>query len=333
MGTSVERTGVRRSGWHVGLAWVKAAVSAGLLWLLFSAYDIQDSMGRLASIDSWSLALAALALPASILIVTFRWRIVLASLGETIAAKAAFAIVMIGLFFNQVLPSNLGGDAMRVWRLCKAGVSVGRSVGSVMLDRLIGVIALALLVLSTLPLAVGLIDDTAILAAFAIFIIAVVAGLAVLLGLDRVMLLASRVLPRRLVDALSALARDSRAVLLNRRRAFAVLGLAVLNQLLIVGLVAVLAWGLDIRAEPVSFLVLIPPVLLATMLPLSFAGWGVREGAMVALLGTVGVAPGEALALSVAFGLLLLAGSLPGGVIWLVTGNRAGLHPRAFPPR
>ena len=53
-----------------------------------------------------------------------------------------------------------------------------------------------------------------------------------------------------------------------------------------------------------------------------FAGWGVREGAMVAMLGTIGIAANEALALSVAYGLLGLIGSLPGGVVWLATGNR-----------
>jgi hypothetical protein len=44
---------------------------------------------------------------------------------------------------------------------------------------------------------------------------------------------------------------------------------------------------------------------------------------MVALLGSIGIVPEEALALSVAFGVLYLIGSLPGGILWLVTGNRA----------
>lgn len=317
-----EATRARGPGWRSGLAWAKLAVSVGLLWLLFAAYDLREALERLASIERWSVIAVALMVPFSVLIITARWRIVLRSLGETISFGVALAIVMIGLFFNQVLPSNLGGDAMRVWRLSRHGIGVGRSVGSVMLDRVIAMIAVAVLVLSTLPMAVGLIADRTILVAFGVFIIAVLAGLAVLLWLDRVMLLGRRVLPARLVGMLSSLARDSRAVLLNRRRALAVLALAVVNQLLIVLFVALLAWGLGIRAEPLSLLILIPPVLLATMLPLSFAGWGIREGAMVAMLGTIGVAPGEALALSVAFGLLALATGLPGGAVWLMTGNR-----------
>lgn len=326
------RSGARQAGLNVILAWAKAAVSVGLLWLLFSAYDIGESVGRLAAIEGWALSVAAIAIPLSLFSVALRWRIILASLGERLAIRAAFALVMIGIFFNQVLPSNVGGDAVRVWRLCRRGVTLGHSLGSVMLDRVISMFALALLVLATLPLALRMIADATILAVFSAFVIAVIAGLAALLVLDRLSLLVSRYLPRRLVDALSSLARDSRTVLLDRDRAFAVLGLAILNQLLMVLLIAVLAWGLGIRAPALSFLVLVPPALLASMLPLSFAGWGVREGVMVALFGAVGVAPGEALALSVAFGLVVLAGSLPGGVIWLVTGNRADSGAGAIPP-
>ena len=57
-------------------------------------------------------------------------------------------------------------------------------------------------------------------------------------------------------------------------------------------------------------------------MPVSLAGWGVREGAMIAMLGTIGVAASEALSLSVAIGIVALVASLPGGIIWLATGNR-----------
>jgi hypothetical protein len=41
------------------------------------------------------------------------------------------------------------------------------------------------------------------------------------------------------------------------------------------------------------------------------------------MMGMIGIGPGEALALSVAIGLVVLAGSLPGGLVWLMTGNQA----------
>ena len=52
------------------------------------------------------------------------------------------------------------------------------------------------------------------------------------------------------------------------------------------------------------------------MLPISFAGWGVREGAMVTALGLVNIPINVSLASSILFGLFLLLISLPGSMLW-----------------
>jgi glycosyltransferase 2 family protein len=70
-------------------------------------------------------------------------------------------------------------------------------------------------------------------------------------------------------------------------------------------------------------MVMVPLVVLLTMLPISIAGWGVREAAMVAAFGYVGVDAPGALALSVAFGLVQVAIGLPGGLWWFKSGTPA----------
>ena len=73
-----------------------------------------------------------------------------------------------------------------------------------------------------------------------------------------------------------------------------------------------------------------PPVLLVMTLPISIAGWGVREQAMVAAFALVGV-PGEgALALSIMFGLMGLITGLPGGVVWLISSDKKILKINEF---
>jgi len=83
-----------------------------------------------------------------------------------------------------------------------------------------------------------------------------------------------------------------------------------------------LARGLGVDLTYWQCLVLCPPVFLLSALPISIAGWGVREGAMVVVLGYVSVPLDEAFALSVALGLTVLVGSLPGG-LFLVQGKFA----------
>jgi hypothetical protein len=92
-------------------------------------------------------------------------------------------------------------------------------------------------------------------------------------------------------------------------------------------LVLIIARGMGIAVGTLECLVLVPPVLLVSTLPISVAGWGVREGAMVTAFGFAGVAESEAVALGVLFGLVVLVVGLPGGLIWFLTGRE-----RARPP-
>ncbi len=311
-----------RPGWQRSLVWIKVAISIGLLWFLFARYDIVEAARRLTAIEPVWLGLVALIYAVMVLLATIRWQIVLRALAETLALPTAIAMILIGNFFNQILPSNVGGDAVRIWRLHQRGSHLGRSVGSVMLDRIVAIIALALLVLATVPLATRIIRDDVILTFFGIFIVAVFGGLAMLLWLDRAIYFVHRILPDRVTAAISALARDARTVLLKPSHTVRVILLALINHLLVIFMLMALAHGIGVEARFGDFLVLIPPVLAASVLPISFAGWGVREGAMIAMLGAVGIGANEALSLSVAMGLVAMVGSLPGGAIWLVTGNR-----------
>ena len=69
-------------------------------------------------------------------------------------------------------------------------------------------------------------------------------------------------------------------------------------------------------------LVLIPPIVLVSTIPISIAGWGVREAVMITLLALVGVAEADAFVLSVLFGLLTFGLSLPGGIVWIIGGYK-----------
>jgi uncharacterized membrane protein YbhN (UPF0104 family) len=79
-----------------------------------------------------------------------------------------------------------------------------------------------------------------------------------------------------------------------------------------------LALGLDAPVTLVDCLVLVPPVILVATLPISIAGWGAREVAMVTVFGLIGVPSAQATALSVLFGIATLLIALPGGLLWMI---------------
>jgi uncharacterized membrane protein YbhN (UPF0104 family) len=78
-------------------------------------------------------------------------------------------------------------------------------------------------------------------------------------------------------------------------------------------------------------LALLPPVVFALLVPITFAGWGVREGIVVAFLGLLGTPAAPALAASVAWGFATLAAALVGGAIWLMTPGDEGGRGRRDP--
>jgi hypothetical protein len=72
------------------------------------------------------------------------------------------------------------------------------------------------------------------------------------------------------------------------------------------------------------FILLLPFVLLLSLLPISVAGWGVREGAMIAGLGYVGVDSASAFVISALFGVAYIFAGIPGVIAWLIEGRIKG---------
>lgn len=297
---------------------LKLAVSAVLVYLLLRAIDTDALLRHLFAADGLSVALAIVLLGSLSPLQALRWRLIIRALGGALPLLTLWLTALIGQFFNQTLPSTIGGDGMRIWRAYKAGLTLGAAASSVILDRLAGLLALLLIAAGGLPLLFPLMNDAPERWAIPIVIAAGIAGFAAIMVLDR--------LPRGLrrwrpVAWASGFSADARLVFLSPRRLAPILAWSLIMYLVAIASVYVIARGLGIDVDFIVCLVLVPPVVLVSTVPVSIAGWGVREGAMVAAFGLVGVAPDQALALSVLFGLAVMVVGLPGGLIWFVTGR------------
>lgn len=79
---------------------------------------------------------------------------------------------------------------------------------------------------------------------------------------------------------------------------------------------------MNVAIHNIEWFVLVLPVLFVASLPISLAGWGLRESAMVIALGQVGVDAVDAMAISIIFGLSFLLAGIPGGLLWIVTSRK-----------
>ena len=128
----------------------KLSISGLLLYLALNWVNIGTVASRLSQIDLRWMALATLVLLMQTLLLTIRWQKIIGHCGTDLPLGELFRFSMIALFFNQTLPSSVGGDAMRIW-LAGKQTNWRISAYSVLIDRVVGVVALAILVTVCLP--------------------------------------------------------------------------------------------------------------------------------------------------------------------------------------
>ncbi|HKF73180.1 MAG TPA: lysylphosphatidylglycerol synthase transmembrane domain-containing protein [Stellaceae bacterium] len=298
---------------------VKAAISAVLIWLLVRNRDLGGLASEVLAVNPLPLTVAAVVLFALLLPQALRWSAVLEAMGHPRCLRISLPLTMIGLFFSQTLPTSIGGDGMRAWELHRDGLALSSAVSSVLIDRAAGLAGICLLVTATFPLLLGLVPDPAVETGVALLLVAGYGGIAVAMLFDQ---LPYRLWRFRVVRGVAGLSTQLRAVLLTPRPALIALGTSLVYQVGTVGAVVALARGLRIPVDLTACLVIVPIANLATVLPISISGWGVREGAFVAGFSLVGVAASDAIALSVLFGLLTMLVGVAGGLVWLARYGR-----------
>lgn len=297
----------------------KAAVTGALIWLVFRNIDMADVLGRVRALPLWVVPAVVGLILGQFFLGIWRWRILVGQFNARLAPGLAARLFFEGQFFNQALPSTVGGDGVRMYRTYRAGLALESAVSSVILDRVIGLAALVVLVAAAQPLFYERVADPAARIAFTAIFALATAGIVALLCLGA--------LPQRLrhlsvVRGLVSLSRASRTAFMRPRILAPVLLLSIAGHLSIVAVFFVTAKNLGLSVTFLDCLVMVPSVLLLATVPVSVAGWGVREGAMVTAFGLIGVSPGGAAAVSVIFGLALIVASLPGGVLWLLSRDR-----------
>jgi uncharacterized membrane protein YbhN (UPF0104 family) len=254
-----------------------------------------------------------------VLLMTYRWRRVLSQLNMNIRYEHVLQFIWIGLFFNQVLPSTIGGDGFRGFYLYKRGYSLTNTAHGVLIDRIVGLIALVILVAATLPLAFELIDKPIALWGLVTILISSIITLILVLMIERYTRIFSH---WKFIKALFDLAQEARKLIFSFSPGIKLIAISFSIHLLSIIAIIILSIGMELGLKWTGVVIVMPWVTLIMVIPISIAGWGIREGAMVVGLGYLGVIPESALALSVLYGLLLLTIALPGGLIWLVRSNQ-----------
>jgi uncharacterized membrane protein YbhN (UPF0104 family) len=285
---------------------LRITISLGLLGLLLTQVDAGAVAARLAALDvRWLLPVLALTV-LQVIASAWRWRFTAARLGLALPLGTAIREYYLATFANQVLPGGVLGDVGRAGRHALASGDPGPAARAVILERASGQVAIALI--AVIGIALADIAWPAGGTAIALSAVALIAALAAL-AVRRI---------QRYPDGWLAIAwRDTRRALLTRDAWPTQLAMSLAIAASYVGVYALAGIALDTPA-PATWLPLIPIVLFSMLVPISVAGWGVRESVAAATWAAAGLGPADGTALAIAYGAIVLISSLPGLVFALL---------------
>ncbi|WP_148862548.1 lysylphosphatidylglycerol synthase transmembrane domain-containing protein [Marinobacter fonticola] len=281
------------------------AILAGAVF----AFGQTDLVSRLANLSLTAVALALALFTVQVGLSAWRWRFTARQLGLSIDGVNAVREYYLATFINQVLPGGVLGDANRALRHGKSTQRPTEAIHAVMIERLSGQIVLALL-----AGAVWFMTPVTSPESPLVWEIGGVGSTALIIGVLIVLTLVALLFRARL-RAFAGAFRHALWVGLIKPR---VLIVHLVSSVIVVGsyvlAFVVLGWGME-AAMPLS--VLVPCVLcllLVMAIPVTVAGWGIREGVAGALWLWAGYPAEEGLALSIAYGTLFMISSLPGAL-------------------
>jgi uncharacterized membrane protein YbhN (UPF0104 family) len=266
---------------------------------------------RVLKIEYWVAALGLLL--AAQVVSAIRWQRFACALRFPQRMPSMTAYYFIGMFFNLVLPTSVGGDVIRAWYLNRKSGRKAAAFASVFLDRLNGLFVLVAMACLAVVFAPVQLPVWVPLSVWCIAGCGVVGLLLLPLAIRFAKIPARRL---RQLQTLLHLLKEPRTL------AIATL-LSIFVQVASVGIVWLLGKGLHLPIPAAYYWIFVPMVSLLTLLPVSVNGMGVREGGVVLFLAPLGVAHATALTLAFLWFLVYAAGGLLGGAVYL-----AGAFPK-----
>lgn len=300
---------------------------------MLAKVDIPSTFGVVSRSNPLLIGFAALVVFAAWFLNTYKWQVLLNASGVFPRYAELLRLNFIGMFYNLVLPGQVGGEVVKGVSLARSGVSGATSAVSVVADRITGLLALFVLGIAGAMSSPSLAGQHPELMPWLV-------GIALVLGVATVVLVTGR--------GPAAVVAAGRAANLTHNRFVSRFGAALGNfpvpargfsalwlplalsfvfQLMIVWVNLLCCVALNIPISYAQLLWIVAIVTTLQSLPISIAGIGVREGAYVYLLHQQGADATAALALSLIIFALQVLTAVVGGVLQIQSGLRVPENP------
>jgi len=296
--------------------------------LVSRAVDWASFLTQVRRIDPILFGAAVLISVLQIFVAAYRWQFLTRALDPEGTTSLSFWPYLRSFYIAQVcgqIAPFVAGDAVRVFHLHDVGVRMRVAFKSVLIDRAIALVVLFALALPFVLFSPVMRASNRFYGPILSIVAAGLVGTAIIFAIAGPL---ARLGARwRVAGVITEALLDMRHLTVG-----SFISLQVICLYLAVHACAILAFwalarGQRLPLDLIDAAAIVPMTILVTTIPVAIAGWGLREGFLVALLLAAGLNAEGALLLSLSFGSVLLLAALPGALIWLATGRPAVRNP------
>jgi len=310
-------------------------ISVTLLGILIYWIDLSRLWEIVINADPFYLGLAVIITTLNRILMAVKWNILLRAKGVQLSWYEVTRIYYTASFLGIFLPPTVGMDTVKVYRVSKKGSSVSDIISSIVMERLLGVIVL--LVFGAMGGVIFLTMythvDFDIVRVLWLFVVLTIASVSIFLlslskSFSRFMLKVSGRIGKngkyrqKATDKLEKIYRSYQLYSENRGTLMAFFGLTCLENMLPIVRPYLIAISMNAYVPLSFFFVIVPIELVLIRLPISFDGFGIREGIFFYFLTLIGLSGDVAFTVGLTNHLVFLVALLPGWVFFLSEGKQ-----------
>lgn len=285
-----------------------------LLFLVFFKLDYDAIKCSLSMLDNKVIILTLTMMCSTIILCAIKWWLILKALNVKLKISSILNLYFASVFTNIVIPGAIGGEALKIWQLHKNSVGYEHALNSILIDKILTIVAsgIVFFVFVAYVIFISNISIPKHIEYYTLF-----STITIFFTVTIISIMNKKTKINFISKFITKFLHDSK-LLLTDYNSFILTFFMSIAINCIYGIIAYyLTKNFLININIYFCLAMIPVVNIICYLPISYAGWGVREVAMIYAYSLVGIPKEIALTVSIIFGLQFLLSSLPGGLCFL----------------
>jgi len=301
---------------------IKLLISSFVLYLIFSKIEISEFFLNIKKIGFAAISVLLILGLLKFVVETMRWQFVLKTIGFKFKFKYLLSLYLIGGFFSNFLPSTIGGDLARTAFIKGQNLKVSTVVNTILFERFTGLYSVFIMCL--LAVAVGWDQISEYLRIFVLVyaVIGIFVMSLIYIFFNKITVLFSILENKysfKILKRIGSILKILDFSNYKKKTIISTMLFSIVMQFVVISVTALVgvSMGLE-QVEMLTYFIIMPPVWIITMLPISINGLGIREGVFALFLSNLGVSVEQSTALSLLSFLPFVSISLVGGIIFIL---------------